>query len=166
VAEQPALYGVPQERRKTSLIAAPATPRSAVAERNEKVWRVWQWAAGRMFAAAAILTVVPTTAKRVALRKAAFKHNERCATISDARLSVHVCTVVWPITLEHKDLDISDASGRISRFSGGAGTRGRNDCGVHARLRRRNLLILLRIRQLSQPPHLLIFDGFYNFVTF
>jgi len=81
-------------------------------------------------------------------------------------VSVHVCTVVWPITLEHKDLDISDASGRISRFSGGAGTRGRNDCGVHARLRRRNLLILLRIRQLSQPPHLLIFDGFYNFVTF
>src|ERR1035438_8506550 len=29
---------------------------------------------------------------------------------------------------------------------------------VHPRLRRRNLLILFRVRQLSQPPHLLVRD--------
>jgi hypothetical protein len=62
VTEEQAVYGVPQQRRKTSLIVAAAAG-SAAAACNEKVWLVWRWVAGRMFAAVAILTLMLTTAK-------------------------------------------------------------------------------------------------------
>ena len=63
VAEEQAVYGVPQPRRRTSLIFATATE-SAAPARTEKVWH-WQWVAGWM---AAILTLLLTTGKRVVLR--------------------------------------------------------------------------------------------------
>jgi hypothetical protein len=64
-----------QQRRKTSLIVAAAAG-SAAAACNEKVWLVWRWVAGRMFAAAAILALMLATAKRVVSRKAASKVNK------------------------------------------------------------------------------------------
>jgi hypothetical protein len=61
VAEEQAVYGVPQPRRKTILDVAVGNA-SGTPARTEKAW---QWVAGW---AAAILTLLPTTGRRVMMR--------------------------------------------------------------------------------------------------